>query len=146
MKPEQWRPSAVLRKRQTNFFTVIEVSGLLGIMLFILVLFMLPAFLPPPHMHQVDLALTDHPKAMPGALKEDALQVMVTRDGSVYLNDSRVKKGDLASLLQQGVKEGSEKRVYVRADARAKYGEVKAVLDQIRLAGIENVSLYYLAA
>jgi biopolymer transport protein ExbD len=140
MKPEQWRPSAALRKRRTNFFTAIEVSGLLGILLFILVLFMLPALLPRPHLHQVDLAPTGHPKAMPGALKEDALRVMVTRDGTVYLNESRVKNGDLASLLRQGVKEGSERKVYLQADARANYRDVKVVLDQIRLAGIEDVS------
>jgi biopolymer transport protein ExbD len=47
---------------------------------------------------------------------------------------------NLVPLLREGVREGSERKVYLRADARAKYGEVKAVLDQIRLAGIENVA------
>jgi biopolymer transport protein TolR len=140
MKPEQWRPSAVLRKRQTSFFTMIELSGLVGIMLFILVLFMMPVFLPRPHFGQVDLAPTDHAVALPGALKEDALQVAVTRDGSIYLNESRIRMSNLVPLLREGVREGSERKVYLRADARAKYGEVKAVLDQIRLAGIENVA------
>ncbi|HYW67418.1 MAG TPA: biopolymer transporter ExbD [Candidatus Dormibacteraeota bacterium] len=143
MRPEQWRPSAVLRKRKTDFFTMIELSGLASLMIFFLALFMAPIFGYPdlPKHGGVDLAPTHHPKAMPGALKEDALRVMVTRDGSVYLNDSRVKNGDLASLLLQGLEEGSARKVYLQADARAKYGDVKSVLDLIQQAGIENVAL-----
>ncbi len=141
MKPEQWRPSAVLRKRRTGFFTMIELSGLAGIMFFLLVLFMLPAFLPRSHFGEVDLAPTDHAKAMPGALKDDALRVSLTRDGTIYLNESRVRMGDLIPHLQMRMRKGSERKVYLKADARAKYGDVNAVLDQIRLAGIEDVAL-----
>jgi biopolymer transport protein ExbD len=120
---------------------MIELSGLASLMIFFLALFMLPAFLPYHHRGgDVDLAPVDHPKSMPGALKEDAMQVSLTRDGTVYLNDSRVKNGDLVLLLRQGVREGSERKVYLRADARARYADVKVVLDEIRLAGIENVS------
>ncbi len=142
MKPEQWRPSAVLRKRRTGFFTMIELSGLASLMIFFLALFMAPIFgYPDLPRHSADLAPTDHPKAMPGAIKEDALRVSVTRDGTIVLNESSVSMGGLAPLLQLGVRRGSERKVYLRADARARYGDVKAVLDQIRLAGIENVAL-----
>ncbi len=141
MKPEQWRPSNALRKRRIIPFTMIELSGLASIMVFFLVLFMLPAFLPNPHRINVDLSATDHPKAMPGALREDALQVAVTRDGTVYLNERHVNTRDLISLLQEGVREGSERKVYLTADARARYGDVKAVGDLIHQAGIENVAL-----
>jgi biopolymer transport protein ExbD/biopolymer transport protein TolR len=120
---------------------MIELSGLAGIMLFFLILFMMPASLPRRHFGNVDLAPVDGPKAMPGALKEDALQVAVTRDGTIYLNESRVRIGNLVPLLRQGVRQGSERKVYLRADARARYADVKAVLGQIRLAGIENVAL-----
>jgi biopolymer transport protein ExbD len=120
---------------------MIELSGLAGIMLFFVVLFMLPAFLPRGHIHSVDLASADHSKAVPGALKEDALQVSVTRDGTILLNDSNVARGDLVLLLQKGVREGSERKVYLRADARARYVDVEAVIDQIRLAGIEDITL-----
>lgn len=120
---------------------MIELSGLASLMIFFLVLFMMPASLPRRHFGNVDLAPVDGSKAMPGALKEDALQVAVTRDGTIYLNESRVRMGNLAPLLRQGVREGSERKVYLRADARARYADVKVVLDQIRLAGIENVAL-----
>ena len=141
MKPEQWRPSAALRKRRTAFFTMIELSGLASLMVFFLVLLMLPPFFRYPYGHGVDLAPTDHPKAMPGALREDALQITVTRDGLVFLTGRRVRPNDLIPLLKEGVREGSERKVYLKADARARYADVNAVLDHIRLAGIENVAL-----
>ncbi len=142
MKPEQWRPSDALRKRKISFLSVIEVSGLASLMIFFLALLMLPPFLPYPHYGSgVDLAPVDHPKAMPGALKEDALQVLLTRDGTIYCGGRKVAANELASVLQQGLREGSEKKVYLKADARARYGDVKAVLDLIHLAGIENVAL-----
>jgi len=47
----------------------------------------------------------------------------------------------LPEEIRQGVRNGAEKRTYLNADARAKYGDTIAVLDQIRLAGIEKVSL-----
>ena len=77
---------------------------------------------------------------MPGALKEDALRVMVTRDGQVYLCDSHLMYGDLTDEIRERVRNGAEKKVYLAVDARAKYGDAKAVLDQIRMAGIGNVS------
>lgn len=121
---------------------MIELSGLASLMIFFLALFIAAAFsyrdLP---RYNADLAPTDHPKAMPGVLKEDALRVSVTRNGTIVLTESSVSMGDLAPLLQLGVRRGSERKVYLRADAWAKYGDVKAVLDQIRLAGIENAAL-----
>jgi len=77
---------------------------------------------------------------MAGALKEDALQVTVARDGQVYLRDFHLMCEDLADEIRKRMRNGVEKKVYLAVDARAKYGDAKAVLDQIRMAGIENVS------
>jgi len=43
-------------------------------------------------------------------------------------------------LIRQGVRIGAANRIHLNVDARAKYGKIIAVLVQIRLAGIENVS------
>jgi biopolymer transport protein ExbD len=43
--------------------------------------------------------------------------------------------------IREGLKNGAEKKVYMRADARARYVDVKQVLIEIRQAGIENVCL-----
>jgi biopolymer transport protein ExbD len=47
---------------------------------------------------------------------------------------------DLADEIRKRIRNGVEKKVYLAVDARAKYGDAKAVLNQIRMAGIENVS------
>jgi biopolymer transport protein ExbD len=47
---------------------------------------------------------------------------------------------ELPDKVSGAVGAGSENRVYIYADARAKYSIVKKALDTIRLAGIENVS------
>jgi len=46
---------------------------------------------------------------------------------------------DLPSVIQEAVRHGAERKVYVKADARARYSNVEVVMDAIRLAGITNV-------
>ena len=96
----------------------------------------------PPHAYgsNVDRAVAVHSSPQPGALKEDAMLISITRDGSVFFRDHRVVQTDLANEIREGARNGAEKRVYLVADARAKYGDTMAVLVQIRLAGIESVS------
>jgi biopolymer transport protein ExbD len=43
--------------------------------------------------------------------------------------------------LQAGARNGSEQKIYLRVRARAKYGDAKAVLHQIRTTGIESAAL-----
>jgi biopolymer transport protein TolR len=115
--------------------------GFVSVMLAILVWtwFGLPY---PPHAYRssVDWAIAEHSSPQPGAQKEDALLISITRDGNVFFRDHRVVRSDLANEIREGVRNGAEKRVYLKADARAKYGSVITILGQIRLAGIENVS------
>jgi hypothetical protein len=70
---------------------------------------------------------------MPGAEREDAMQISVTRDGRIYFRNNIIMLQDLPEQIRQGVQNGAEKRIYLNADARAKYADVLAVLDQIRV-------------
>jgi len=88
----------------------------------------------------VDLAKSQHFKRLPGALREDALRVMVTRDGRFYWGNEGVGPEALPGRIREGIGDGAEKRVYILADARGRYADVKTVLDQIRVAGVERVS------
>jgi biopolymer transport protein TolR len=81
-----------------------------------------------------------HPQSLPGARREDALGGYLCRDGRVYFGTSRVGKDELPRLLRDAYRKGSERKVYFRADARAKYGDVKSVLDQISAADIQDVA------
>jgi biopolymer transport protein ExbD len=120
---------------------VLEVSGFAGILLALLFLMMFGLLYPAhPLQAPVDMSVTEHSTLEPAALREDALEVAISRDGTVYFRNLRGSASDLPVLLRQAVGDGAEKTVYVKADARAKYGDVKTVLDQIRQAGLQNIT------
>jgi len=91
--------------------------------------------------HQVDLAPTDNPHEMKDADKDDAIVVAITRDGKIYLGSTQTPKEDLTGLIKDRISTRIDKTVYVKIDARAKYGDVVAVVDEIRSAGVDQLGL-----
>jgi|ERR1700687_5675912 len=77
---------------------------------------------------------------MPGANREDALTVVILRDGSIYFGKGRTKAGDLPEQIREAVGRGAEKKIYIRGDARVRYRTVLEVLDAIRSAGVEKIA------
>jgi len=88
----------------------------------------------------VDRASASHTRYLPKALREDAILIAVTRDGSVYFRNMRLSPAELPNKIHDSVLNGAEKRIYLQVDARVKYGNVSAVLPYIQLSGVENVS------
>jgi len=91
--------------------------------------------------HQVDLASVSDPRDMKDADKDDAIVVAVTRDGSIYLGNTKTKKEDITGQIKDQIANKLDKTVYVKSDARAKYGDVVAVVDEIRSAGVDQLGL-----
>ena len=89
----------------------------------------------------VDLAMTNNAHDMKDADKDDAIVVAVTRDGSIFLNNAKVGKEDVTGLVKDKLTNRLDKTVYVKSDARAKYGDVVAVVDEIRSAGVDSLGL-----
>jgi biopolymer transport protein TolR len=87
-----------------------------------------------------DLPVTQYSTPLPGAHREDALRVNLTREGSLYLGYERISMNDLIPALHEGVKNGSERVLYLSIGAHSRYEDTRSVLDQIRLAGIEKIS------
>jgi biopolymer transport protein TolR len=79
---------------------------------------------------------------MPRALREDAQVVSVMRDGAVYYGNTRINAEDLAERIWESVRKGADRKIYIRADARAKYRDIERVLDEIRKTGIQNISFF----
>ena len=141
MRPSQAFDKDKAKRRRNRFYLQIELSALLAVMVVLLFIFM---FGEPLGQHSrgipVDLAMTEHAVPQPGARREDAIQVGVTKDGSVYLNGSKVEPENLPQLILDAVHDGAERKVYVKADSRAKYGDVSRALDQIKRSGISDVT------
>ena len=89
----------------------------------------------------VDLAMTNNAREMKDADKDDAIVVAITKDGSIYLKNNKTAKENLTDQIKDTISNRLDKTVYVKSDARAKYGDVVAVVDEIRSAGVDQLGL-----
>ena len=118
----------------------INVTPMVDVMLVLLIIFMV---ITPMLQNKVnvDLAKTDNPTAMPDADKEDAVVIAITRDGRVFLGQNQVSEDDIANKVKDALENKTNKQIYIRADARAKYGKVTDTIDNVRTAGVDQVGL-----
>ncbi len=89
----------------------------------------------------VQLPVTSNAISMPEADEEDSLIVSVTDDGSVYSGITPVNSAVLVESIKVGLAHYTEKKLYIKADARTPYANVLKVLDAVRTAGIEAPNL-----
>jgi biopolymer transport protein TolR len=139
-----WSPSkaAALRaaKRRPSVYPAIDLMPFVGLFLVLLIIFML-AVPPPSHGVSVDLPSARTAKLQPGAIREDAIRIFVARDGHCYFRSTTAAPEGLPDLIRAAMRDGSERKVYLSADTRARNGSVEIVVDQIRLAGITNIAI-----
>jgi biopolymer transport protein ExbD len=129
-----------LKRKALEEISVINVTPMVDVMLVLLIIFMV---ITPMLQHgtSVDLAKTHNPRAMPNAEKTDAVELAVTRDGKVFLNSAPVKVADITSQVKDLIATKLDKTVFIKSDARAKYGDVVEVIDNVRAAGVEQLGL-----
>jgi biopolymer transport protein ExbD/biopolymer transport protein TolR len=117
-----------------------NVIPMADIMLVLLIIFMVVT----PMLQKgvsVDMTKVDNPHDMQDADKDDAIIVAVTRDDKIYLGNTQLAKEDLTGQIKDRISNRIDKTVYVKSDARAKYGVVVAVVDEIRSAGVDQLGL-----
>ncbi len=121
--------------------STINVTPMVDVMLVLLIIFMVIT----PMLQKgvsVDLARVNNPEAMPDADKEDALLVAITRDGKIFFGSDQVAGADqLTHLVKDRLASRTDKRVFIKADARTKYGNVVDVVDNVRAAGVDQLGL-----
>ena len=118
----------------------INVTPMVDVMLVLLISFMVVT----PMLQKgvsVDLAKVNNPEPMADADKEDALIVAVMRDGKVFFGNDQTPVDQLTGKIKDRIANRTDKRVYVRADARAKFGSVVEVVDNVRAAGVDDLGL-----
>jgi biopolymer transport protein TolR len=118
----------------------INVTPMVDVMLVLLIIFMVVAPMLQPR-QTVNLAQVSNPEQMPDADKEDALQVAIMRDGRIFFGNDQIRAEDLTSKIKDRLASRTDKQVYVKADARAKYGSVVEVVDNVRAAGVDQLGL-----
>ncbi len=130
-----------LGKKVMNVNSTINVTPMVDVMLVLLIIFMVIT----PMLQKgvsVDLASVNNPQAMPDADKEDALLVAITRDNKIFFGSDQVSWADqLTHLVKDRLASRTDKRVFIKADARTKYGNVVDVVDNVRAAGVDQLGL-----
>ena len=118
----------------------INVTPLVDVMLVLLIIFMVIT----PMLQKgfsVDMAKAVNPRLMQDAEKEDATMIAVTRDGKMYLGNTQIKLDEITTKVKDRISAKLDKTVYVRSDARAKYGDFLKVVDNVRAAGVDSLGL-----
>jgi biopolymer transport protein TolR len=118
----------------------INVTPMVDVMLVLLIIFMVVT----PMLQKgvsVDMAKVNNPEQMPDADKEDALLVSVTRDGHVFFGTDEISIDNLTTKVKDRIANRPDKRVYVKADMRAHFGNVVQVVDGVRSAGVDDLGL-----
>lgn len=130
----------VMRNEGKKINSDINVTPMVDVMLVLLIIFMvitpmLPQGIP------VDMARTANPVLMPEADKADALLVSVMRDGKIFLGNDNVTGEALTEKVRDHLAGSVNKTVYIRADARARYGLVVEAVDDVRSVGVDQLGL-----
>ena len=128
------------RNEGANVNSNINVTPMVDVMLVLLIIFMV---ITPMLQHgvSVDMAKVNNPEQMPDADKEDALIVAVMRDGKMFFGNDQIQVDQLTNKVKDRIANRTDKRVYVKADARAKFGAVVGVVDNVRAAGVDQLGL-----
>jgi len=117
-----------------------NVIPMADVMLVLLIIFMVVTPMLQ-HGQSVDLVPVYNAVDMQDADKDDAIVVAVTRDGGIYLGNNKISKDDLTGQIKDRLSNKLDKMVYLKSDSRAKYGDVVAVVDEIRSAGVDQLGL-----
>lgn len=115
----------------------INVTPFIDVMLVLLIVFMVAA----------PLATVDVPVDLPASTaapqpRPDRPLFLTLRDDlSVHLADTPVARADLAAALDAATGSDRDTRVFLRADRSVAYGDVVALLNELRGAGYFKVGL-----
>ena len=122
----------------------INVTPMVDIMLVLLIIFMVVT----PFLQQgITVALPknmNNPDVDPNIIKESSIVISVPNDGEYYLGKKRVAKEQLkdeVDKMLKGIKKEEDRIVYIKSGIGVSYGDVVAVINEVRQLGIDKIGL-----
>ena len=120
----------------------INVTPMVDVMLVLLIIFMVIA---PMLQSGVSVALpkSKYPDPDPNIIKDTSAVVAIPNNGEYYIGRDKVALADIPQRVKTILKDKPvpDQVVYVKSSKGVKYGEVVAVIDQIRDAGFDRIGL-----
>lgn len=115
----------------------INVTPFIDVILVLLIIFMIAA----------PLATVDVPVDLPASTvkrqprPDKPVFVTLKADRSLAVGETPVSRASLAASLGQATTSDPNKRIFVRADKMIPYGEVMALMNELRSAGFLKIAL-----
>ncbi len=124
------------QKRHSKSLSEINVTPLVDVMLVLLIIFMVVA---PMMQRGIDVNLPETETA--SGINEAKFVITIERGNKVYINERPVHIKVLKERMHELMGNRLSETIYIRADRKTQYGTVLQVMDIIRQAGIENISM-----
>ncbi len=115
----------------------INITPLVDVMLVLLVIFMVTA----PLMQQGIGVELPRVAAKPLNSEVEQLNIVISRDGGVQLNNAPLRVDELNQKLTALVQSQPDCKVALRADKNVPYGQLAEVMAAIRNAGVKKIGL-----
>jgi biopolymer transport protein TolR len=122
--------------RTQTELTGINITPLVDVVLVLLLIFMVTA---PVLQSGIEVAVPQTRTVSQPTEQHDV--VTIDKDQNVFVNDKPVNVHDLPGLLENSGKGDAKRVVYVRADQKVPFGAFASVMDAVKQAGIENISI-----
>ena len=130
----------VLRNEGSKINSNINVTPMVDVMLVLLIIFMVITPMLRPGV-PVEMVKASNPIAMSEAGKPYAVILSVMRDGRMFLGSESVTSESLVQRILGTMATRADKTVFIRADARARYGLIVGAVDDLRSAGVDQLGL-----
>ena len=128
----------------TGLSSEINVTPMVDIMLVLLIIFMVVT----PFLQQgITVALPKemkNPDVDQNIIKESSVVISIPNDGEYYLGKIKVQRADLADKVDRmlkNIKNEQDKIVYIKSGVKVSYGDVVAVINEVRKLGVDKIGL-----
>ncbi|MEZ6022617.1 MAG: protein TolR [Hyphomonadaceae bacterium] len=125
------------RSARKSRLSEINVTPFVDVMLVLLIVFMITAPLLTVGV-PVELPRTE---AKQLESETDPLSITIQQDGSIYVQETLVEREQLVPQMRAISREGYDRRIFIRADAKAEYGLVADVMARLSASGFRNLGL-----
>ena len=120
-----------------EMITGINVTPMVDVVLVLLIIFMVTATYIVREAIEVDLPRA----ANAGEAVGTTLAVVLTRDGTIYLDGVRRSEAELAARARQAVAKDRDTRALISADRAAQHGAVVRVIDLVKGEGVSRFAI-----
>ncbi len=125
------------QRRKQNEDTDINVTPMLDVVFILLIFFIATASFT----RETGMQVTRPRAQQAELLSNGTILIGVRSDGDIWMEEQKIELQEIRQMVERARAENPEGSVVIVADKGARVGVVAAVMDQVRLAGVEGVSI-----